>query len=239
MPCRVTVQACAIWSALAFVPVAQATVPLDHCLSDRARQQEFSQLDEVQLKRARPSADAIPAEFHQVLARLARVASLPPPLRKLRLVAVDAGRNAWIHQSGAVVLSAWLWKGPSPLDTPEIAAVLAHELAHLETMDSLVKLCDTVALVSDGRLSFNAATRKMLEAIWAGDRLLAVRMMRQNHLRELRADERGRELLAAAGFPREAMASMLIKVSAGGQGDYTGTHPALDQRLEALGYDFR
>jgi Zn-dependent protease with chaperone function len=206
----------------------------DQCLAAQSRIQEARALDQDQLAKVRPATGAVPAEVQAVFARLVRAAKLPAGVR-LRLEAVEGHRNAWVDHSGTIRLAAGLWSGERALGSEEIAAVLAHEIAHAETFDPLARLCDTVALVGNDQLSFRAATRAMLQAIWAGDRLLAIRMMQQNHQRELRADQRGAQLLAAAGFAPEAMARMLIQVS-GVQGGDSASHPALERRLEALGH---
>lgn len=239
MSCRTLLCACCCCAALALVPHASmaAEDAAEGCLTASARLQEVSALDQDRLTRARPSKEPIPREVHEVLARLVRVARLPSSIR-LRLVAVDGDRNAWVHPSGLVLLSANLWRGHHKLEPDEIAAVMAHEIAHLEAVDHLKRLCDTVALAGNSELSFGAATRAIREAILAGDRTLANQMMRRNHLREHRADRRGTVMLMAAGFRRDAMTRMLVKV-AGGNGDYSATHPPLDRRLEALGYQLR
>jgi hypothetical protein len=52
----------------------------------------------------------------------------------------------------------------------------------------------------------------------------------------LRADRRGAELLAGIGVPPQAMTRMLLKLTAPGNGDYSGSHPAIEARLESLGF---
>lgn len=203
------------------------------CLSAQSRIQEAKALEQAQLARVRPSAQPIPADVQAAFARLVRAARLPAGQR-LQLQAVEGARNAWVDNSGTVRVSASFWTGEHRLSTEEIAAVLAHEIAHVETFDPMAKLCDTVALVGNDQLSFQAAAREVHKAIGAGDNQLAIRMMQQNHQRELRADQRGVQMLAAAGFAPEAMARMLLKV---GQGQAaSASHPALEHRLEALGH---
>lgn len=235
MSFRAFLLSCAAWLALIHAQPAMAGAePAASCLSQPSRLQELQELQQTRLTSARPATQAIPREIHDVLTKLVRAARLPAGLQ-LRLVAVDAGVNASVDHAGTILLSTKLWTGEHRLGTAEIAAVLAHEIAHAEALDPLARLCDTVALVGNDQLSFRAATRAMHQAIWSGDSSLAIRMMQQNHVREHRADLRGAQLLAAAGFATEAMGRMLVRV-AGGRGEPSGSHPALEQRLEVLGY---
>jgi predicted Zn-dependent protease len=70
----------------------------------------------------------------------------------------------------------------------------------------------------------------------AGDDEPTIAVMRRNHLRELRADRRGAEMLERIGVPPQAMTRMLLKVTSVGNGDYSGSHPAIEVRLENLGF---
>lgn len=79
------------------------------------------------------------------------------------------------------------------------------------------------------------ATGAAHRAAWAGDDPLAVRLMRSNHLRELEADRRGAELLRRAGIAPDAMGRMLLKMARADGGAHSGSHPALETRLENLG----
>lgn len=237
MSCRSFACAFAACITLTFSTAAAADSPAAACLSAQWRQQELREFDEIQLTRARPATAPAPAELQEAFARLVRVARLPAGVQ-LRLVAVHDGLNAWVDRTGTVYVSAGLWTGDQRLGIDEVAAVLAHEIAHVEAVDALAKLCDTVALVGNEQHSFKSARLAIYRAIRAGDRTLAIRMMQQNHQRELRADRRGTQLLAAAGFQPEAMGRMLIKVTRG-QGDYSASHPAVEHRLEALGFELR
>ncbi|QJW85317.1 hypothetical protein HK414_23860 [Ramlibacter terrae] len=64
---------------------------------------------------------------------------------------------------------------------------------------------------------------------------MAVRLMQGNHERELQADRRAAELLRLAGLAPIAVGRMLVKLARNDGGGYSGTHPALDARLENPG----
>lgn len=175
----------------------------------------------------------VPLHFHAALARLAVVLDLPPGVRP-QLVGVQSNRSAFVRADGTISLSSRLWTDHA-LDADEAAAVVAHELAHLE-LAHLGQACGAVASLGRQEVAATAGgTREILRAVRAGDHALATRLMRANHLRELDADRRAAELLGLAGLPPTAVGSMLVKLARGDGGSYSGSHPALDTRLENLG----
>lgn len=228
-------------AALVFVTAASgADVRHDHagsaerCLSSAGRSQELQANDAAQLKAMHAAPQlAVPNKVQDTLARLLSVAQLPAG-GTVKVRAVKSAGTAWVSGSGVIFLSTSLWTGERPLEPDEMAAVLAHELAHLEEGDTKHRLCDAVAASRVDDVPFSVATSVVKQVIWGGDQELAILMMRRNHLRELRADRRGAEMLTAIGLGAEAMSRMLVKVTPPGEGDYSASHPAIEVRLENL-----
>jgi Zn-dependent protease with chaperone function len=177
----------------------------------------------------------VPLQVHATLVRLLQVARLPART-PVRLVAVDGPGRAAISDAGTVLLSRQLWSGEHPLDRDEMAAVLAHELAHLEEAGTKPGACEAVVAPRDDELAPAAPAAANCRTVPSADQQLAIAVMRRNHLRELRADRRGAEMLAGIGVPPQAMTRMLLKLTAPGNGDYSGSHPAIEARLENLGF---
>ncbi|MEJ5988706.1 M48 family metalloprotease [Ramlibacter sp. PS3R-8] len=207
---------------------------LEQCNASMARPRAVDAPAQAELKRmAAAPAVPVPEAVQQVFRRLSAAARLTNVSRKARLVAVDSETPASVNSSGTVFLSSRLWTGELPLNGDEIAAVIAHELAHLEEADPHHQLCEAVAAIRDVGLSSSQIFARARQAM-AGDPQLAIWMIRRNHLRELHADRRGADLLAAVGINPGAMARMLIKITPAGQGDYSGSHPAIEARIENL-----
>lgn len=207
---------------------------LEQCNASIARTQKPGAHAQAQLKpMASSPAVPLPAAIEHVFKRLSAAARLTSASKTARLIAVDSATPASVNSSGTVFISSRLWTGELPLDADEIAAVIAHELAHLEVADPQRQLCDAVAVVRDVDLSSSHIFARARQAM-AGDHQLALWMIRRNHLRELRADRRGADLLAAVGISPGAMARMLVKITPPGRGDYSGTHPAIETRIENL-----
>ncbi|QJW84155.1 M48 family metalloprotease [Ramlibacter terrae] len=206
----------------------------DRCFSSTQRSSELGAADVPLADRLRNARVPLPPRFHDALARLKPFAHLPKGV-KPELVGSHAVRSASVLSSGTIFVSSRLWRDEDALDREEAAAVIAHELAHTELSHVKDKLCEAVALSGDESLSLNAAAGAAHRAIRAGDDQLAVRMMQGNHQRELQADRRAAELLRLAGLPDAALPRMLVKLAQGDGGGHSGTHPALETRLEKPG----
>ncbi|MGV3572554.1 MAG: M48 family metalloprotease [Ramlibacter sp.] len=206
----------------------------DRCFSSSQRSHELDAARLPLADRSRNARVPVPPRFDDALARLKPLAQLPKGV-KVELVGSHSVRSASVLSSGTIFVSSRLWRDEGALDRDEAAAVIAHELAHLELSHVKDKLCEAVALSGDATVPLKAATRAAHRAIQGGDDQLAVRMMQGNHQRELQADRRAAELLRLAGIPPEAVGRMLLKLARDDGGGYSGTHPALETRLENLG----
>lgn len=205
------------------------------CMASPARTQELQESDRAEIERARAArAVTVPPLFDSALPRLAKVARLPGGAR-LELVAVRSGVGATAFSSGTILVSSLLWDGGLALDDDEAAAILAHEVAHVELSHGRIRLCEAVAAGGDETVPTRQAVRKAQQAILeSGEYRKALDMMQHNHGRELEADERGAGMLKQAGFRSSAVATMLTKLARLTGPNYTWSHPATDTRIEEL-----
>ncbi len=128
----------------------------------------------------------------------------------------------------------------------ELAAILAHELAHVQARHihdrmekgkvlSLATLAGTIAAAFLGVHS--DAARALATGVMAGAKSLELKYSREN---EEEADRLGFRYLCAAGYPPQAMVSVMEKLSRGAwRGDsripsYLQTHPAVNERVDYL-----
>lgn len=112
----------------------------------------------------------------------------------------------------------------------ELAAVLAHELAHLELGHALDQACEQWRL-ADSPLGFADAAREF-EREAADNPSFAASFARLSRAHELQADAFALRLLQAAGYTPLSLSRMLAaRVVAN---PLAGTHPELAERLAAL-----
>jgi len=205
------------------------------CVASPQRAMELEAGARLQRDRTLQARTAeVPAHLHEAFRRLLKVARLPAGVRP-ELLGVHSPRSAFVLASGTVVVSSRLWTGEGALQGDEAAAAIAHELAHLELGHQKDRLCEALAATGDEGIALAGATGAAHRAVRAGDDALAVRLMRGNHLRELEADRRGAELLRLAGIAPDAMGRMLLKMARADGRGHSGSHPALETRLENLG----
>ncbi|RYE56254.1 MAG: hypothetical protein EOP20_09145 [Hyphomicrobiales bacterium] len=206
----------------------------ERCITSTARAAELHRTDMRHMARSREAAYiAVPLQFRSALTRLSKVAHLPQGV-VVALIGVNSTKSAFVLSSGAIYVSNALWNGDVKLDDAEAAAVVAHELAHLEFSHVKDRLCHAVASAGDERLLLSAATGATHQAIWGGGPHLALPMMQRNHLRELQADTRAKQMLREIGMDPGAVARMLVKVAGNGGGGFSEFHPATETRLENL-----
>lgn len=112
----------------------------------------------------------------------------------------------------------------------ELAAVLAHELAHLELGHALDQACEQWRLARSPLGFLDAAREFEREAV--DNPSFAAPFARLSRAHELQADAFALRLLQAAGFPPLGLSRMLAaRVVAN---PLAGTHPELAERLAAL-----
>lgn len=174
----------------------------------------------------------VPAAVRAVFARVAAVArGLPGGSASLMGYRSGTlmGTAVW---TGAVLVSSAAWTGDSALPEDELAALFAHELAHLERGDVPRALCETLGLAGSEAGRAREARARLMQRIAGGELQLALRLQLANHARELAADAHAMNLLAAAGYEGRAMLRLLHKLSREGSGAASFTHPATERRIE-------
>jgi predicted Zn-dependent protease len=208
-------------------------IPLDHaifdgCMTSPARSAQVEAMDRrnVHDLLRKFGRVPVPATSRQALERLVQAS---PALkgRKVSLVAYTAKQlNAHEADHGVIVISAAAWsKG---LEHDEVAAMLAHEVAHLELKDSKRM---ALGSVSSALLTYASAIQETTREAYSGDTDLSLTLATLSQAREKAADVRGAQLLAAAGYDPLAMARMLRKLAPPGVFS-SASHPAISARID-------
>lgn len=213
-------------------------MPLDHaiydsCMRSRARTAQVETMDRRNVHDLirKYGAAPLPASAKRALERLVRAS---PALkdRKVSLVAYTAAQlNAHEADHGVIVISSAAWSSAKDLADDEVAAMLAHEVAHLELKDSKRMACEALAYVSNAELTLPSAIRETTREAYSGDTHLSLTLATLSQARERAADVRGAQLLAAAGYDPLAMARMLRKLAPPGVFS-SASHPAVSARIE-------
>lgn len=207
------------------------------CHTDPQRIAEQHALDETQiaaLLRER-TVVTVPPRLQAMLRQLLRAS---PRLRHgppVRLLAFDDTElNAYAADHGVIILTSALWHPKHAFSDDELAAVIAHELAHVEVRDGLAEACEMQLRVGDERTAI-AQVRDRLANLNPASALgrNAAELL---HEQELLADARGMALLHRVGRNPSAMLSVLAKLhtppSSGAEFTVAHTHPGLSERLE-------
>lgn len=205
----------------------------NRCVASMDRSRELAANDRQFMERARNAPHVpVPPQFGEALKLVSKVAKIPPGA-KLELVGVQSNGTASILSSGTIFVSTRLWRGNLSMERDEAAAVIAHEIAHLELSHIRSRFCEAVAASGDEAIPLLQADQVVQQLVMAtGDRQKALKMMQANHMREMNADLRATELLKLAGIPPDAVKRMLLKLAGSGRLEATWSHPALEARVE-------
>ena len=155
-----------------------------------------------------------------------------------RFVVVDSpGINAFAIPGGVVVVTKGLY---GLLETEdELAAVLGHEIAHIQRQHHFKVVKQQKLVGSMGSMmSTGDSDSKFMDGLAARMTEMMARGLDQSA--EFEADRDGMVLAARAGYDSSAILSVLekLRASAAKGGDTSllfATHPAPEQRLSALG----
>lgn len=223
--------AAAILSAVPqFIPLDHAI--FDHCMSSPARTAQVESMDRrnvADLLRKFGTAP-VAATGRRSLERLIQASPFLNG-RKVILVAYKAKLlNAHEADHGVIVISSAAWSRDKGLAEDEVAAMLAHEVAHLELKDSKRMACEALAYVSNADLTLPSAIQETTREAYSGDSDLSLTLATISQAREKAADIRGTQLLAAAGYDPLAMARMLRKLAPPGVFS-SASHPAVNARI--------
>lgn len=206
------------------------------CHDDPRRIREQREIDEAHIAAmlGAPPQASVPAHVGALLDELVRVSPRLHDAPPVRLVAIhDRELNAYAADHGVIILTTALWDPRHGLSNDELAAVLAHELAHVEARDGLAEACEMQVRLGDADTDI-AQVRARLATLNPASALgrNAVELL---HEQELLADARGIALLRRAGRDPLAMPSVLAKLHA--PAPHSGftlaapTHPELGERL--------
>jgi Zn-dependent protease with chaperone function len=223
--------------AMAFWPSQAAA--RDACLDDPKRAHELRVLDEAQITDMMDSFKviAVPQRLHGMLAKLVAAS---PQLRNgpsIHLLAFeDTELNAYAADHGLVILTSALWSDKENLSDDELAAVIAHELAHIEKRDSLIEACANLQRLQQPDLRVEEARDRMAIEMFNPYSHIAREARRELHDQEHHADLRGIELLRRTGRNPQAMVSVLAKLHGNGTPVLNllmgSTHPDVRERLQ-------
>ena len=218
--------------------LAASALAQEACLRDPARAHELRVLDEAQVIDLMDQYPVIaaPAKLHRLMASLIAAS---PRLRdgpSIHLLAYEDGElNAYGADHGLVILTSAMWSAKENLSDDELAAVIAHELAHIESRDSLVEACTNLQRLAQPRLRIEDAREQMAREMFNPHSPLARAARQELHAQEHAADVRGIELLRAVGRDPMAMVSVLAKIhgtEASGLNLLMGSsHPDVRERL--------
>ena len=201
--------------ALAGLLVASAAVARTACVQDPARAHELRVLDEIQITELMERFDVVaaPQRLHHMLASLVEASSRLGQGPAVHLLAYqDAELKAYAADHGMIILTSAMWSAKEALSDDELAAVMAHELAHIEERDSLVEACANLQRLGQPAMRFEEARDRMALEMFNPRSTLARQAQQQLHAQEHAADVRAIELLRAVGRQPQAMVSVLAKI---------------------------
>lgn len=240
LPRRLLVQAAWI-VAVGGTSTAQAD-PLDAnaCLESPARAAQVAASDGSMVATLQSALGevAVPEHVQRIFARLVDASRSGAP-REYRLLGYS-GPTFTAHAAapGHVLVSQRVWID-SGVEEADIAAVLAHELAHLKLLHAHAAGCRALKFVDDARWDLGAAVQAVLR-VARQDRDVAKAWNAMHQRFELEADAHAVTVLRAAGYPPQALARLLRRLAsqsdaqARGGDSATHTHPALAARIEAV-----
>ncbi len=223
-------------AALVFFGIPAAAVPLARMTSPDYEQQLGANVEaqfDLALDACEPTAGEGLVALTRLGDRIAEQADIPYPVN---VAVADVGMvNAFALPGGRV----WLTRGliEDVRDPNELAAVLAHEIAHVEGRDVLVNLYRAMGygMVLDAVVGGGSGAGQQIIMLGAN-----VTEMKFSRDVEARADRRGLELLNAAGLDSRGMATFFERLGkVEGEGAITryteliNSHPATAERAQA------
>lgn len=224
--------------AVAGLLVGTAALARGACVNDPARAHELRVLDEIQITELmeRFEVVAAPQRLHTLLASLVTASGRLQQGPAVHLLAYeDKDLNAYAADHGMVILTSAMWSVQEGLSDDELAAVMAHELAHIEGRDSLVEACANLQRLGRPAMRMDDARDRMALEMFNPRSTLARAAQQQLHAQEHAADVRAIELLRAVGRNPQAMVSVLAKIHGTTPSALNllmgSTHPALRERL--------
>ena len=225
--------------AVAGLITSAAAMAQGTCVNEPERAHELRVLDEIQITELmeRFEVVAAPQRLHHMLASLVAASAPLQTGPAVHLLAYeDADLNAYAADHGMVILTSAMWSAKENLSDDELAAVMAHELAHIEGHDSLEEACANLHRLEQPAMRFEDARDRMALEMFNPRSTLARAARQQLHTQEHAADVRAIELLRTVGRNPQAIVSVLAKIHGTTPSALNllmgTTHPELRARLE-------
>ena len=173
------------------------------------------------------------AEVRAIFADIVAAAPEPPPGAAYRLLLQDStlGMNAFALPAGTIVLTDELVDAVGD-DRDAIAAVLAHEVAHVEQSHGLHAVYRAAALYAVIGLLAGDTGPILEDVVLEGNLLLSLAGSRAA---EAEADRIGIALMRDAGYDPNGMARLFevfLEEAGPGGGGWLSTHPGVAERID-------
>jgi predicted Zn-dependent protease len=151
--------------------------------------------------------------------------------------------NAFACPGGLILVTRGLLAAARTED--ELAAVLAHEVAHVTLRHGVAAIKQANLTAAFGYLGAGAAQATLSDEDMAkltdvfddsvSDIVQTLVTSGYSRDAELAADQLARQFLAGTGYDPQGLARVLGRMSSSGAGGMLATHPAPEDRIEALG----
>ena len=140
------------------------------------------------------------------------------------------GPNAFALPGGTIVITDDLIQEFS--DDHVIAAVLAHEIGHVEQEHSLRQLYRALGMAAMVTVIAGDAGPMLEDMLWEGSAVLSLSFSREN---EIQSDDYSYRTLKAAGLPTNGLIDFFEQIEekfpSSEQGEWRMTHPIGDKRI--------
>lgn len=209
---------------------------VDHCDHDPKRIAQANELDKFIFAQEAGELDTnIPANVLALFKKITTITSLVFPTEhqiQWQLNSYQsADQNGFAGASGKIILSTSLWHGSLKLSEDELAAIIAHESAHVAKKHRLQTACHAFAWEMNEEKSLLTAMIDFKEELRPGyPRAHAWEKLNQQF--ELEADADAILILKAAGLNPLLMAKALEKIKSKKADPFSpATHPEINQRI--------
>lgn len=187
---------------------------------------------------------ALNAYLNKVGQGLALFSSRPELYNGYRFIVLDSGEiNAFASPGGHIMVTRGLIRLTGSED--ELAAVLAHEIAHVALRHGLsaiegLRLTDIISEAAiDAGLASGGKVADFTAAFGDAIAGLAKQIITSGYSQacELQADSEARRIIAEAGYDPQALARLIGRLperEEGQQSGFAATHPSRQTRIDAL-----